>query len=80
MLAEMLTKEMEIPSDLEDVTQENKMVLPLPLVNEVTVIGTDVKAMFPHMEARETGRRCREKVEKSELEFEDEVGGSLSSF
>jgi len=43
MLVDILTKEMEIPSSLEDVIQKkNKMVLPLPLVNEVTAIGTEI--------------------------------------
>ena len=40
MWADMLTKEMEIPSSLEDFFQRNKMVLPLPLENEVVAIGS----------------------------------------
>ena len=39
----MLTKEMEIPLALEDVIQKNKMVLPLPLVNEVIALGTEIQ-------------------------------------
>ena len=42
MWANMLAKEMEIPSSLEDVIQKNKMVLPLPLVNKVIAIWTDI--------------------------------------
>ena len=45
MWADMLTKEMELPSDLEDVILKNDMVLPLPLVNEVRAIGTERKSL-----------------------------------
>ena len=43
MWADMLTKEMEIPSSLEDVIKQNKMVLPLPLENEVVGIGSEIR-------------------------------------
>ena len=41
--ADMLTKEMELPTALEDVILKNNMVLPLPLVNEVRAIGTEIR-------------------------------------
>ena len=43
MWANMLTKEMEIPSSLEDAFQQNKMVLPLPLENEFVAIGSEIR-------------------------------------
>ena len=43
MWADMLTKEMEIPSDLENVILRNDMVLSLPLVNEVRAIGMEIR-------------------------------------
>ena len=43
MWADMLTKEMEIPSSLEDVIKENRMVLPMPLENEVVAIGSEIR-------------------------------------
>ena len=43
MWADMITKEMELPSALEDVILKNDMVLPLPLVNEVKAIGTEIR-------------------------------------
>ena len=43
MWADMMTKEMELPSALEDVFQKNIMDLPMPLVNEVKAIGTEIR-------------------------------------
>ena len=39
----MMTKEMKLPSALEDVFQKNDIVLPIPLVNEVKAIGTEIR-------------------------------------
>ena len=43
MWADIMTKEMELPSTLEDVFLENEMALPKPLMNEVKVIGTEIR-------------------------------------
>ena len=43
MWADMMTKEMELLSALEDVFQKNDMVLPMPLVNEVKAVGTEIR-------------------------------------
>ena len=43
MWADIMTKEMELPSALEDVFLENEMALPKPLMNEVKVIGTEIR-------------------------------------
>ena len=43
MWAEIMTKEMELPSALEDVFQKNDVVLPMPLVNEVKAEGTEIR-------------------------------------
>ena len=43
MWADMMTKEMELLSALEDVFQKNIMDLPMPLVNEVKAIGTEIR-------------------------------------
>ena len=40
---DMITKEMKLPSALEDVFLENEMVLPKPLMNEVKLIGTEIR-------------------------------------
>ena len=43
MWADMMTKEMELLSALKDVFQKNIMDLPMPLVNEVKAIGTEIR-------------------------------------
>ena len=43
MWADMMMKEMELPSALEDVFQNNLMDLPMPLVNELKAIGTEIR-------------------------------------
>ena len=43
MWADMMTKKMELLSALEDVFLKNDMVLPIPLVNEVKTIGTEIR-------------------------------------
>ena len=43
MWADMMTKEMEHRSALEDVFQKNIMDLPMLLVNEVKTIGTEIR-------------------------------------
>ena len=43
MWADMLTKEMEIPAPLEDVIKMNRMILPMPLENEVVAIGSEIR-------------------------------------
>ena len=43
--ADILTKEMDVPSSLEDVIQQNKMFIPLPLENEgkdIQILRTDL--------------------------------------
>ena len=42
MWADMMTKEMKLPSSLEDVILKNVMDLPKPLVNEVRAVGTEI--------------------------------------
>ena len=42
MWADMMTKEMKLPSSLEDVIMKNVMDLPKPLVNEVKAVGTEI--------------------------------------
>ena len=37
-----MTKEMKLPSSLEDVIMNNVMDLPKPLVNEVKTVGTEI--------------------------------------
>ena len=41
--ADMMTKEMELLSALEDVFVKNEIVLCIPLVNEVRAIGTEIR-------------------------------------
>ena len=43
MWADMMTKEMELPSALENVFLKNDLDLPQPLMNEVKVIGTEIR-------------------------------------
>ena len=43
MWADMLIKEMEIPSSLEDVIQQNKMVLSLPIEKKVLAISSEIR-------------------------------------
>ena len=43
MWAGMMTKEMELLSALENVFLKNSLDLPQPLMNEVKVIGTDIR-------------------------------------
>ena len=43
MWADMMTKEMELPSDLQNVFLENNLDLPKPLMNEVKAIGTEIR-------------------------------------
>ena len=42
MWADIMIKEMKIPSALEDVILKNIIELPTPLVNEVKAIGTEI--------------------------------------
>ena len=39
----MMTKEMELPSALENVFLKNNLDLPQPLMNEIKVIGTEMR-------------------------------------
>ena len=43
MWADMMTKEIELPSALEDVFLKNDCDLPQPLVNEVRAVGTEIQ-------------------------------------
>ena len=43
MWADMMTEEMQLPPALEDVFLKNDLDLPQPLINEVRVIGTEIK-------------------------------------
>ena len=43
MWADMMTKEMQLPPALEDVFLKNDLDLPQPLINEVRVIGTEIR-------------------------------------
>ena len=43
MLADVLTKEMQIPQALEDVILKNEISLSQPLVNEVKAVGTEIR-------------------------------------
>ena len=43
MWADMMTKEMELLSALEDVFQKNDLVFRIQLVNEVKAIGTEIR-------------------------------------
>ena len=45
MWTDMMTKEMELPSALEDVFQKNIMSLPMPLVNEVKAKGPEIRML-----------------------------------
>ena len=45
MWADMMTKEMKLPSSLEDVILKNVMDLPKPLVKEVKAVGTKICMM-----------------------------------
>ena len=45
MWADIMTKEMKLPSSLEDVILKNVMDLPKPLVNEVKAVGTKIHMM-----------------------------------
>ena len=42
MWADMITKEMKLPSSLEDFILKNVMDLPKPLVNEIIALGTEI--------------------------------------
>ena len=48
MLADVLTKEMKIPQALEDVILKNKISISQPLVNEVKVVGTEIRIINIH--------------------------------
>ena len=43
MLADVLTKEMQIPQALEDVILKNEISLSQPLVNEVKAVGPEIR-------------------------------------
>ena len=43
MWADMMTKEMQLPPAIEDVFLKNDLDLPQPLINEVRVIGTEIR-------------------------------------
>ena len=43
MWADMMTKEMQLPSSLENVILKNVLDLPQPLVNEVRAVGTEIR-------------------------------------
>ena len=43
MWADMMTKEMQLLSALEDVFLKNDFDLPQPLVNEVRAVGTEIQ-------------------------------------
>ena len=43
MWAEMMTKEMQLPSALENVFLKNDLDLPQPLMNEVRAVGTEIQ-------------------------------------
>ena len=43
MLADMMMKEMQLPSALENVLLKNDLDLPQPLMNEVKAIGTEIR-------------------------------------
>ena len=43
MRADIMTKEMELPSALNNVFLKNYMDLPQPLMNEVKAIGTEIR-------------------------------------
>ena len=43
MWADMMMKEMQLPSALEDVFRKNDLDLPQPLINEVTAVGTEIR-------------------------------------
>ena len=43
MWADMMPKEMQLPSALEDVFLRNDFSLPHPLVNEVKAVGTEIR-------------------------------------
>ena len=42
MWADMMTKEMQLPSALENVFLKNDLDLPQPLMNEVRAVGTEI--------------------------------------
>ena len=39
--------------------------------DEISMIATDVAALFPSMDAAEAGRACRTKIEESNLTFDE---------
>ena len=43
MMADLMTKEMKIPFNLEEVIMRNTLHLPQPLVNEVVTVGTEIR-------------------------------------
>ena len=43
MWADMMTKEMQLPSSLENVILENVLDLPHPLINKVRAVGMDIR-------------------------------------
>ena len=43
MLADVMTKEMHLPPALEDVFLKNDFSLPQPLMNEVKVLGMEIR-------------------------------------
>ena len=43
MMADMMTKEMQLPPTLEDVIMKNVLTLPNPLINEVRVVGMEIR-------------------------------------
>ena len=43
MMADLMTKEMKVPFNLEEVIMRNTLLLPQPLVNEVIAVGTEIR-------------------------------------
>ena len=43
MMADLMTKEMKVPFNLEEVIMRNTLQLPQPLVNEVVAVGTEIR-------------------------------------
>ena len=41
-MVDLMTKEMKIPFNLEEVIMRNTLYLPQPLVNEVVAVGTEI--------------------------------------
>ena len=42
MMADLMTKKMKIPFNLEEVIMRNTLHLPQPLVNEVVAVGAEI--------------------------------------